>query len=69
MKSNAGCNNFESNKIDCRTENVWRAEENKEGDKNKTKKKMVEADMEIAALNKQKTVVRVGEKEYNLQCK
>ena len=30
---------------------------------------MVEADMEIATLNKQKTVVRVGEKEYNLQCK
>ena len=28
--------------------------------KNKTKKKIVEADMEIATLNKQKTVVRVG---------
>ena len=32
----------------------------RQGEKNKTKKKMVEADMEIAALNKQKTVVRVG---------
>ena len=28
--------------------------------KNKTKKKMLEADMEIATLNKQKTVVRVS---------
>ena len=25
--------------------------------------------MEIAALNKQKTVVGVGQKQYNLQCK
>ena len=25
--------------------------------------------MEIAALNKQKTVVRVGQTQYNLQCK
>ena len=25
--------------------------------------------MEIATLNKQKTVVRVGQKQYNLQCK
>ena len=30
---------------------------------------MVEADMEIATLNKQKTVVRVGQKQYNLQWK
>ena len=30
---------------------------------------MVEADLEIATLNKQKTVIRVGQKEYNLQCK
>ena len=42
-----------------------RAEENKtmdkEGEKkNNTKKKMWKADMEIAALNKQKAVVRVG---------
>ena len=30
---------------------------------------MVEADMEIATLNKQKkTFVRVVEKQYNLQC-
>ena len=38
-----------------------RAEENKirKVKKNKTRKKMVEADMEIATLNKQKTVVRV----------
>ena len=25
--------------------------------------------MEIATLNKQKTVARVGQKQYNLQCK
>ena len=39
-----------------------RVEENKTKKvrKNKTKKKMVEADMEIATLNKQKTAVRVG---------
>ena len=30
---------------------------------------MVEADMKIATLNKQKAVAWVGEKEYNLQCK
>ena len=36
--------------------------------KNKTKKKLVEADMEITTLNKQKTVVRVGQKQNNLQC-
>ena len=38
------------------------AEENKTGrmKKNKTKKNMVEADMEIAGLNKQRTFVRVG---------
>ena len=30
---------------------------------------MVEAEMEIATLNKQKTVVRVGQKQYNLQFK
>ena len=37
-----------------------RAEEDKtrKVKKNKTKKKMVDADMEIATLNKQKTVVR-----------
>ena len=32
-------------------------------------KKIVEADMKIATLNKQKAVVRVGQKQYNLQCK
>ena len=39
-----------------------REEENKTNKvkKNKTKKKIVEVDMEIATLNKQKTVVRVG---------
>ena len=39
-----------------------RAEENKtrKVKKNKAKKKTVEADMEIATLNKQKTVVRLG---------
>ena len=30
---------------------------------------MVEADMEIATPNKQKTIVRIGQKQYNLQCK
>ena len=30
---------------------------------------MVEADMKITTLNKQKTVARVGQKQYNLQCK
>ena len=41
---------------------MFRTEENNttKVKKNKTKKKMVEADMEIAKLNKQKTVVRVG---------
>ena len=40
---------------------MFRAEENKtrKVKKNKTKKKTVEADVEIAALNKQKAVVRV----------
>ena len=32
----------------------------RQGEKNKTKKKMIEAYMEIATLNKQKTVVSVG---------
>ena len=30
---------------------------------------MVKADMEIATSNKQKTVLRISEKQYNLQCK
>ena len=30
---------------------------------------MVEADMEVATPNKQKTVARVGQKQCNLQCK
>ena len=30
---------------------------------------MVQADMEIATLNKQKTIVRARWKQYNLQCK
>ena len=32
----------------------------RQGEKNKMKKKMVKADMEITKLNKQKTVLRVG---------
>ena len=61
MKWTAGCNEFEPNKV-VNLQNVSSAEENKRRKvkKNKTKKKMVEADMEIATLNKQKTVVRVG---------
>ena len=61
MKSNAGCNDFESKKV-AKLQNVSRAEENKtkKVKKNKMKKKMVEVDMEIATLNKQKTVFRVG---------
>ena len=41
---------------------MFRAEENKtkKVKKNKMKKKMVEVDMEIATLNKQKTAFRVG---------
>ena len=39
---------------------MFRAEKNnKEGKKNNTKKKIWKADMEVAALNKQRTVVRV----------
>ena len=59
MKSNASCNEFKSNKVICRMCLVQR--KIRQGRrKNKTKKKMVEADMEIASLNKKKTVVRVG---------
>ena len=70
VKSNAGCNEFESNKV-AKLQNVSRAEEDKTRKVKKTKqnktKKMVEADVEIATLNKQKTVVRVDQKQYNLQ--
>ena len=61
MKLNALCNKFESNKV-AKLYNVSCAEENKTRKVkiNKTKKKMVEADLEIATLNKEKTVVRVG---------
>ena len=52
--------NNESNKV-AKLYNVSGAEEHKTRKvKNKTKKKMVEADMEIATLNKQKAVGRVG---------
>ena len=61
MKSNAVCNEFESSKV-ANLYNVSRAEENKTKKVKKTKrrKKMVETDMEVATLNKEKTVVRVG---------
>ena len=57
MKWTAGCNEFEPNKV-VNLQNVSSAEENKRRKvkKNKTKKKMVETDMEIATLNEQKTV-------------
>ena len=55
MKSNASCNEFESNEV-AKLWNVSREQENKtrKVKKNKTKKKMVEADIEIAILHKQK---------------
>ena len=52
--------NNESNNV-AKLYNVSGAEEHKTRKvKNKTKKKMVEADMEIATLNRQKAVGRVG---------
>ena len=55
MKWNAGCNDIKSNKV-AKLCNVTRGEENKtrKVKKKKTKKKVIEADMEIAGLNKPK---------------
>ena len=48
-------------------QNVSRCEGKiRQGEKNKTKKNMVQVDTEIATLNKQKTVARAGWKQYNL---
>ena len=59
MKSNAYCNEFESNKVNFRMCLVqWKIRQGRW--QNNTKKEMWKTDMEIAALNKQKTVVRVG---------
>ena len=58
MKLNAYCNEFESNKVNFR---ICLAQRKiRQGQKKNTKKKIWEADMEIAGLNKQKTVARVG---------
>ena len=59
VKSNAGCNEFESNKVNCRMCLVQRENKTRKVKKTNRRKKMVEADTEIATLNKQKTVVRV----------
>ena len=59
MKSNVYCTEFESNKVNFRMSFVQRKVRQGRW-KNNTKKTMVEADMEIAALNKERTVVRVG---------
>ena len=61
MKLNAYCNEFESNKVNfrmCLAQRKIRQGQKKK--KKNTKKKIWEADMEIAGLNKQKTVARVG---------
>ena len=63
MKSNAYCNEFESNKVNSRTclvQRKIRQWTRKVKKKTILRKKIWKADMEIAALNKQKTVVRVG---------
>ena len=58
MKLNTYCNEFESNKVNFR---ICLAQRKiRQGQKKNTKKKIWEADMEIAGLNKQKTVARVG---------
>ena len=62
MKLNAYCNEFESNKANfrmCLAQRKIRQGQKKKK-KKKTKKKIWEAVMEIAGLNKQKTVARVG---------
>ena len=59
MKLNAYCNEFESNKVNfsmCLAQRKIRQGQKKKN----TKKKIWEADMEIAGLNKRKTVARVG---------
>ena len=63
MKLNAYCNEFESNKVNfrmCLAQRKIRQGQKKKKKKKNTKKKIWEADMEIAGLNKQKTVARVG---------
>ena len=62
MKSNAYCIEFESNKVNFRMCLVHRKirQWTRKVQKNNNKKKMWKADMEVAALNRQKTVVRVG---------
>ena len=56
VKKNAGCNEFESNKVDCRMCLVRR--KIRQGSwKNKMKKEMVEADIEIATLKYKKLLL------------
>ena len=59
MKLNAYCNEFESNKVNFRMCLAQRKIRQGQKKKKNTKKKIWEADMEIAGLNKQKTVARV----------
>ena len=59
MKLNAGCNEFESNKV-AKLQNVSRPEENKTRKVKKAKRRKNDrGKYGTATLNKQKTVVRV----------